>query len=54
MEIIPNCDVCGKEDHEVIWCGSCGNCSEHCSDQVDCPQYQNMLHAGLDRIGLVK
>lgn len=26
----PRCDVCGQHCEEVIWCGDCGNCHEHC------------------------
>jgi hypothetical protein len=33
----PRCDVCGKFDEEVPWCGNCGNCREHCQHDEGCP-----------------
>lgn len=34
----PRCDTCGSHCETVEWCGECGNCTEHCTGQTDCPE----------------
>lgn len=34
----PRCDVCGKVDEEVDWCGNCGCCREHCQGYKSCSE----------------
>lgn len=34
----PECDECGVLMEEAEeWCGTCGNCREHCERYYDCP-----------------
>ena len=37
-EVTPTCDVCAQPcDQEMReWCGECGNCAEHCAQEIDC------------------
>ena len=32
----PTCDVCGMAEEDVVWCGTCGCCQDHCQDFYDC------------------
>ena len=36
LEVIPTCDTCRADCESVEWCGSCGNCQQHCADYVEC------------------
>lgn len=33
----PHCDDCGVTDEEAdSWCGNCGSCYDHCTEQEGC------------------
>lgn len=32
----PTCDVCGMYEEDVVWCGNCGCCQDHCQDFYGC------------------
>lgn len=39
-DVEPTCDVCGWDEptaeDKMGWCGSCGCCTDHCQNFVDC------------------
>ena len=37
-EPTPTCDVCAQpcNEEQREWCGECGNCADHCANEMDC------------------
>ncbi len=37
-EPTPTCDVCAQpcDEEQREWCGTCGNCANHCASEMDC------------------
>jgi hypothetical protein len=38
-KLFPQCDVCEAIEEDVVWCGNCGNCLEHCKGEEGCEEY---------------
>jgi len=38
VEVTPTCDVCAQpcDEEQREWCGTCGNCADHCATEMDC------------------